>query len=93
MQCVFNDAGLRVEHRSGQIRDILLYRTDRRQSTLGLRLTRFTGGQGPHRLGADLPHRPSPLQLLRVSAGWGFARGSHRLKTQIHNNAEVSAEI
>lgn len=43
-------------------------------------VTRFTGREGPHRLGADLPNRPGPLQLLRVSSRWCLARCRHTLK-------------
>lgn len=52
------------------------------QQTVGAEgvVTRFTGREGPHRLGADLPNRPGPLQLLRVSSRWCLARCRHTLK-------------
>lgn len=60
------------------------------------RVTRFTGGEGPHRLGADLPDRPSPLQLLRVSSGWCLARGRHdalRQKQEFRKHFENLARL
>lgn len=50
-------------------------------------VTRFTGREGPHRLGANLPNRPGPLQLLRVSSRWCLARCRHTLKQKNTSSA------
>lgn len=47
-----------------------------------LEQTRFARGERPNCLGADLPDRPSPLQLLWVGTRWCLARRSHRLTTE-----------
>lgn len=55
-------------------------------------VTRFTGREGPHRLGADLPNRPGPLQLLRVSSRWCLARCRHTLKQKKNTSSAHSDE-
>jgi len=56
-------------------------------------LTRFTGGQGPHRLGPDLPDRAGPLQLLGVGSGGGLARGGHPLTEQQQQQQQAQAKL
>lgn len=61
-----------------------IFNTDVKRNTSysSVALTGFAGGEGPNCLGADLPDRPCPLQLLRVGTRRCLARCGHRLTTE-----------